>query len=265
MAPCSCALSCAHGKTGLGVLPNPPEACLGPMANGPANTAPPRQFPGDGGKEHWVTDELMENRTRRSPRPLILHCPCEPSHARLRATKRATRCCSSFFLPWRWPPETVRGRAGWVRRSVRRMDAAAKPGMDSRRLPRTQPARPLLLRDRPTCHEGLSRWPESCAAQIRSRSADPWQTHRYRSPASRWPSDRPPGLLRTSPHRSGAPPRHRRHRPPACAAARGRRPASSRSGEMVRRSQPASASICAVERNEAPITTVFEPRRLNSA
>lgn len=39
---------------------------------------------------------------------------------------------------------------------------------------------------------------------------------------------------------------------------------SSRSGEMVRRSQPANASICAVERNDAPMTTVDEPRCLNA-
>ena len=41
------------------------------------------------------------------------------------------------------PPKSVRGRSGWVRGGVSRMDAAAKPpGTDSRRPPRTQPDRP---------------------------------------------------------------------------------------------------------------------------
>ncbi len=40
-AACSRALSCAHGKTGLGLLPNPPEACLGPMPRTPLKPIPP--------------------------------------------------------------------------------------------------------------------------------------------------------------------------------------------------------------------------------
>lgn len=42
VAACSCALSCAHAaRPGLGVLPNPPEACLGPMRLTPPHPDPP--------------------------------------------------------------------------------------------------------------------------------------------------------------------------------------------------------------------------------
>ncbi|MGG6387252.1 hypothetical protein, partial [Bacillus velezensis] len=55
-----------------------------------------------------------------------------------------------FFtsLPWRTHPETVRGRAGWVRGGVRDMDAAAKPPWTgSRRPPGIDPARPSAAFD----------------------------------------------------------------------------------------------------------------------
>src|SRR5690606_26444652 len=61
--------------------------------------------------------------------------------------ERAKRPAVAFdFLlcfPWWTHTETVRGRAGWARGGVRRMDAAAKPTRTySRRPPRAHPARP---------------------------------------------------------------------------------------------------------------------------
>ncbi|WP_445514965.1 hypothetical protein, partial [Stenotrophomonas sp. 3(2025)] len=51
-------------RPGLGVLPNPPEACLGPMAPTvlQAHTAPPPTVSREGGQEHGFTDELMEKK-----------------------------------------------------------------------------------------------------------------------------------------------------------------------------------------------------------
>ena len=87
-----------------------------------------------------------------------------------------------FFLFRGWThPETVRGRAGWVRGGVRRMDAAAKPTRTYlRRPPRTHPARPsaalqsskLDSTDATATHEGLRRSPEPTPKAQASAEAD---------------------------------------------------------------------------------------------
>ena len=190
--------------------------------------------------------------------------------------KRATRCCSSFFLPWRVAPETVRGRAGWVR-GVRGMDAAAKPpGTDSRRPRESNPpgqsgtSRLTVDSTEPSPrHEGLSRWPESsqCRAdplaqcfQILANASMPVASFSVAIGSAARSAANFAASIGVTEAPSAAPATSLRGSSPWSASS-----FSSRSGEMVRRSQPASASICAVERNEAPITTVGEPRRLNSA
>jgi len=73
----------------------------------------------------------------------IASCRAEPCSAHEQAQRRDPLLIFFFFSVGGRPPKSVRGRSGWVRGGVSRMDAADKPpGTDSRRPPRTQPDRP---------------------------------------------------------------------------------------------------------------------------
>ena len=95
-----------------------------------------------------------------------------------------------FFSVGGRPPKSVRGRSGWVRGGVSRMDAAAKPpGTDSRRPPRTQP-------DRPThgfCFSRATRHHPRGAAPLAGITRDAGSTTDSSAPAApaaspAWPS-----------------------------------------------------------------------------
>ncbi len=198
-----------------------------------------RQFPGDGGQEHWVSDERMEKKKGRGLRRVLFLWFCsalvEPSHARLRASEardpRLLFFLSSVTGGHRKLSEGGRAgfagvsaawargmpRAGWAGRptpvlpcaqdSAHEQAAAKPPRMDSRRLPRTQPARPSAAVALAVSRASSTLHPPPRGAQpfaaitvpngsARAAPADPWQTHRYPWPASRSPSGRPPDPLR---------------------------------------------------------------------
>ena len=89
VAACSCALSCAHGKTGVGRPAQPARGMpRAHGANGPASRPRPTfdSFPVTVGKSiGLLTNCWKRKRTRLSPRPFsfLLLLPVEPSHARL--------------------------------------------------------------------------------------------------------------------------------------------------------------------------------------
>ena len=106
----------------------------------------PRQFPGDGGQEHGLLTIEGKQKGRGLRRVLFVwscsaFCRAEPCSAPSKRSARPAFALLSFFRGGR-PQETVRGRAGWVRGSVRRMDAAAKPPRTGlRRPPQPDPPR----------------------------------------------------------------------------------------------------------------------------
>ena len=115
MAPCSCALSCARGKSGAGRPANPPEACLGPMAP----TVPP-PHPGP-------TRPLS---TASDSKSIGVIGGQIPFPAEKDLTPEAVGCCLCFFifldLPWLAHTETVKA-------------AAAEYGVSAAWMPRPSP------------------------------------------------------------------------------------------------------------------------------
>ncbi len=131
MAPCSCALSCAHGKTGVGLPAQPARGV--PRAHGANGPASP----------HRPTSD----RSRR----IFAFGRCRPWSTHIHATRGCERSdplltltfLFFFDFPWRTHTETVRGRAGGLRRGVSRMDAATElTGTYLQRPLRSPPARP---------------------------------------------------------------------------------------------------------------------------
>ncbi len=123
----------AHtARPGVGVLPNPPEACLGPMRRTPLQADPSRA------PSFFRACQPRDERIRkRSPR-----CARESSVARLYPGRHAARVCSSFDVPWLTHTRSVEGRPGWVGGGVRGMDAAAKPPRMGSRRPPANPSGP---------------------------------------------------------------------------------------------------------------------------
>ena len=116
----------AHtARPGLGVLPNPPEACLGPMALTPPQPDPPRlrQFPAicRNGVLLWWVSTLVDTVDPRHP--WMTHSISDRCVDQGRHLPTAAEICQ------RWGGVGVRG--------VSRMDAAAKPTRTYLRRPRT--------------------------------------------------------------------------------------------------------------------------------
>ena len=151
VAPCSCALSCAHGKTGVGHRAQPARGL--PRAHAAGTPAPPT---------HPAFDSFLS-----------------PSHTTGRSREKAEAKATATAVGWR-PRLCERsdplllllvisrggsatgiclGPGGWGWRGIRAMDGAAKPpGMDSRRPRQSHPPGPpagsQLSATNPTHHGG---------------------------------------------------------------------------------------------------------------
>ncbi len=196
MAPCSCAQSCARGKTGVGRPAQPARGMpRAHGANGPAH--PPRPSPlgisvSDGKSVGFPSGKRGQ-----------IRFPAENGSDP--GSDLAFVFCSSFFNPGWTRTETVRGREGGLRRGVRGMDAAAKPpGTGSRRPLRAPPSRSerrksAAFRDHP---EGLRRWLDTPIPRKRKRpSTGPGRSRRSGQAGIRIPaSPRRPVRLPSGDH-----------------------------------------------------------------
>ena len=130
------------GGTGEGRRePIPGGLAAASMPRTPSPAPPARPMTHCGGPPATERKKKIKSKSSLAAR-FIASCRAEPCSAHEQAQRRDPLLIFFFFSVGGRPPKSVRGRSGWVRGGVSRMDAADKPpGTDSRRPLPSLPAR----------------------------------------------------------------------------------------------------------------------------